>query len=316
MKIVMLDALSVSDEIVSQYTKKYKSLDIELITCSRKLTSTEKIELSKDADILIVTNGEFPNEIIEKAEKLKLISVGFTGVDHIPLKECNESGILVCNSQGYATMPTAELALTLMLNRTRYLSEVESRVRLGLTKDGLVGTELSFKTVGIIGTGQIGLQLARLLKGFSVNLIAFDPVETKAALDLGIKYLSLTEVFEQSDFISLHLPLNKSTTGLVNEELISKMKPTSILINCARGLIVDQLALKNALDAGDIRGAGIDVFEIEPPLPLNHILMNSNNLTLTPHIAFASKESMLRRAEIVFGNIDSFLSGKPTNIMS
>ncbi len=316
MKIVMLEPLAVPVEVINQFSAPYIKQGHEFIPCINPLTETEKLERAKDADIFIIANGQLSEEVVRQAPQLKYISVGFTGVDHVPADICIQNNIQVSNSQGYATIPTAELAVSLMLMRTRYIPETEQRVRKGETKAGLVGSELSFKTVGIVGTGMIGRQTASLLKGFNCNLIGYDPFENELAKELGIQYKSLEEVFAESDFISLHLPLLDSTKGIVNEELISKMKSSAILINCARGPIVDSNALKNALNDGKIRGAGIDVFEVEPPIPTNHELFKAKNITVTPHIAFASAESMVRRAEIVFNNVQSYLNGSPINLIS
>ncbi len=316
MKIVMLEPLSVPENVINDFGKKYTEEGHEFVPCHAPLTDEEKLVTAKDADILIIANGLLKEEVLQQAPNLKLISVGFTGVDHIPADHCVENNVTVCNSQGYATIPTAELAVSLMLMRTRYISETETKVRAGETKGTLVGSELSFKTVGIVGTGMIGRQTASLLKGFNVKLFGYDPYENDAAKELGIEYKSLDEVFSESDFISLHLPLLDSTKGLVNKKLLSKMKNDAILINCARGPIVDSKALKEALDKGQIRGAGVDVYEIEPPIPTDHTLFGAKNITVTPHIAFASKESMIRRAQIVFDNVDAYLEGNPINVMN
>ncbi len=316
MKIVMLEPLAVPESVINEFGKKYTENGHEFTPCHKQLTENEKLVAAKNADILIVANSLLKDEVLQQAPNLKLISVGFTGVDHIPASYCIDNNVTVCNSQGYATIPTAELAVSLMLMRTRYIPETETRVRNGETKGTLVGSELSYKTVGIVGTGMIGRQTASLLKGFNVRLLGYDPFENDAAKELGIEYKSLEEVFTESDFISLHLPLLDSTKGLVNKELLSKMKKNSILINCARGPIVDSEALKEALNKDQIRGAGIDVFEIEPPIPTDHALFEAKNITVTPHIAFASKESMIRRAQIVFDNVDAYLAGTPINVMN
>ncbi|XMB67101.1 NAD(P)-dependent oxidoreductase [Mycoplasmatota bacterium zrk1] len=315
MKIVMIEPLSVPKSYISFLSKRLIDDGHEFISCFNEITMTEKIARVKNADIIIVTNGKVSEELIEAAPNLKLISVGFTGVDHIP-SICKEKKILICNSQGYATIPTAELAVTLMLMRTRNVIETMDKCRQGETKNGLVGTELSNKTVGIVGTGMIGKKIAKLLKGFDVKLLGYDILEDDEAKEIGIKYVPLKELFSNSDFISLHLPLTNSTKGLVNKELLDTTKEHAIIINCARGPIVDSDALVEAINNGKIRGAGVDVYEIEPPLPVSHKLLGNEKIYATPHIAFASKESMERRAEIVFNNIYSFLDGSPINVKS
>lgn len=316
MKIVMLESLMVKESVITDLSKKLLSEGHEFLPCYKSLSKDEKLARAKNADILIVTNGMLDEDIIEQAPKLKLISVAFTGVDHIPAEKCAENKITVCNSQGYATIPTAELAVTLMLMATRNIVEAEKQNRNNGTKAGLVGYELSNKTIGIVGTGQIGCQTATLLKGFNPTLLGYDPYENETAKALGVTYTSLESLFEQSDFISLHLPLLDSTRGIVNEKLIGKMKETGILVNCARGPIVETKALVKALNENKLRGAGVDVYEIEPPLPVDHDIFGAKNLVTTPHIAFASVESMERRAKIVFDNVYSFMNGNPINVKS
>ncbi|XMB86844.1 NAD(P)-dependent oxidoreductase [Mycoplasmatota bacterium WC44] len=313
MKIVMLEPLSVPKSVISSLSKQLVDEGHEFISCLDSISEEEKLYRAKDADIIIVTNGLLSEDIINAAPNLKLISVGFTGVDHIPTI-CRNKNVIVSNSQGYATIPTAELAVTLMLMRTRNVVETMNKCKTSETKTGLVGSELSYKTVGIVGTGMIGKQTAKLLKGFNVNLLGYDISENKEAKEIGINYVSLEKLFKESDFISLHLPLLDSTKGLVNEELLNLMKDNAILINCARGPIIDSRALVNAINRGIIRGAGVDVYEIEPPLPTNHQLLNNDKIYTTPHIAFASKESMVRRAEIVFNNVYAYINGNPINV--
>ncbi len=314
MKIAMLEPLMVNEEFLNELSNGLTSQGHEFIPCTKPLSEKEKVTVAKDADILIVANSKLSTDVLKKAPNLKHISVGFTGVDHIPLDYCKNNNIVVSNSQGYATIPTAELAVSLMLMRTRYITETEQRCKEGKTKEGLVGYELSNKTVGIVGTGMIGKQVAKMLSGFNVNLLGYSRSENEESIDLGIKYTSLEELFEKSDFISLHVPLNSETKGMINKKLISLMKENAILINCARGPVIDDKALVEALNNGKIRGAGVDVYEIEPPLPTNHIYTTAKNITMTPHIAFASIESMERRAEIVFKNVYQFMNGSPINV--
>jgi D-3-phosphoglycerate dehydrogenase len=168
--------------------------------------------------------------------------------------------------------------------------------------------------VGIVGTGAIGLKTAALFRAFGAKVIAYSRTRRQEALDMGIEYVSLEELMAQSDIVSLHVPANGETRGLISRELIAKMQPTAILINVARGAVVDNAALAEALNEGRIAGAGIDVFDMEPPIPADYPLLGAKNTVLTPHVAFATDESMLRRAEIVFDNLDAWLSGAPKNV--
>ena len=179
-------------------------------------------------------------------------------------------------------------------------------------KRGALGNELSGKTVGIIGTGAIGSSVAKILNAFGCKILAYNGFSHKQNTDI-ITYLPLKEMLGQSDIITLHCPATPKSKHLINAQTISYMKKGAILINTARGAVVDSLALKNALEKGIIRAAGIDVFDKEPPLEENEPLLSAKNTLLTPHIAFASEESMQKRAKIVFENIDMWLCGKQIN---
>ncbi|MEL7597024.1 MAG: NAD(P)-dependent oxidoreductase, partial [Clostridiaceae bacterium] len=187
--------------------------------------------------------------------------------------------------------------------------------REGKTKAGLVGNELYNKTLGLIGTGAIGRRVGQIGKAFGCKVLGYSRTERQDAKDIGITYTSLEELLKESDIISLHVPLTDETKLLINKERIDLMKPSSILINVARGGVVDSEALAEALNNDQIAGAGIDVFEMEPPIPQEHPLLNAKNVVLAPHVAFATDESMLRRAEITFDNITEWLKDKPQNVM-
>jgi len=224
-----------------------------------------------------------------------------------------EMGITVSNSAGYADDSVAELVLCMTLALLRNVPAVDQRAREGSTKDGLVGHELLGKTVGIVGMGACGCRIAEILKVFNCRVLFNSPDPTERALSLGTP-VSLEELFAQSDIVTLHCPLDETTRGLVNAELIGKMKPSALLINCARGPIVDSDALADALNSGRIAGAGVDVYEVEPPLSTDHVLLHARNCITTPHVAFASVESMVKRAKIAFGNVDAYLAGSPRNV--
>ena len=158
--------------------------------------------------------------------------------------------------------------------------------------------------------------LQNILHNLHLPATLLTPQHTaEEALDMGIEYVSLEELMAQSDIVSLHVPANGETRGLISAERIGKMKPTAILINVARGPVVDNAALAQALNEGRIAGAGIDVFDMEPPIPADYPLLNAKNTLLTPHVAFATDESMLRRAEIVFDNLQAWMSGNQKNVI-
>ena len=228
---------------------------------------------------------------------------------------CLEKGIKVSNAAGYCTDSVAELVIGLIICRLRNIVECNTLVREGGTKDGYVGNELLGKTVGVVGTGAIGRRTAQLLKAFDCKLLGFDKYPSKAAEEIGIEHVTLEELLKKSDIITLHTPLIEETRFLINEDRLKLMKPSAVLINCARGEVIDIQAAAKALKEKRIAGAAIDVFEAEPPLPLDHVLLDTDNTVLTPHVAFATKESIVRRAQLTFDNIYSWMDGNQINAM-
>lgn len=315
MKIVMLEPLGISEETVMSLAKPFIDQGHEFVFCGRKPeTEEEVISRAKDADVFIIANSPLSGRVIRSAPNLKMISVAFTGVDHVDKAACIEKNVLVSNAQGYCTDTVAELTFGLILSVLRNILPCDIRTREGKTKEGLIGNELRGKTVGIIGTGAIGRRVAEIAMVFGCSVLGHSRSQNEEAKAMGIRYLPLDELLKQSDIVSLHTPLTEETRNLISREKIALMKPTSILINTARGAVVDNKALAEALNEGRLAGAGIDVFESEPPIPTDHPLVTAKNTVLTPHIAFAAKESMLRRARITLGNISAWMAGKPENV--
>jgi D-3-phosphoglycerate dehydrogenase len=239
-----------------------------------------------------------------------LINVAFTGVDHIDLEACRNRKIAVCNAAGYSTTAVSELTIGLAISLLRNIPAMDIQTRIPAGRDNYLGTELNGKTVGIVGTGQIGMATAKLFSAFGCKIIAWSRTERNSDF---IKYVSLDELFRCSDIISLHIPSTVETAKLINEELLSKMKTSSVIINTARGQVIDYLALTKMLISGKIAGAAIDIYETEPPISDSHPLLSAPNTILLPHIAYATKEAMLKRFEIAKSNIEFFLNGKVQN---
>ena len=314
MNIVLIEPLSVSRPVVDGFREKFEKAGHNFISYKDRVEDPDVLaERGKDADIIVLTNLPFGRSVIEKCKNLKMISVGFTGVDHIDLEACRKQGITVSNSAGYSTDSVAELVIGHILMKLRNLNECDKAVREGKTKEGLVGTTLKGKTLGIVGTGAIGIRVAEIASAFGCRLTGWSRSKREDALKAGIEYVSLEKLFSESDIISLHLPFNEKTENLVGSELVSKMKKTAILVNAARGGVVDSNALAEALNSGRIGGACIDVFETEPPIKSDHPLINTPDTILSPHVAFATDQSFLIRADVVFGNIFSWLDGKTVN---
>lgn len=312
MNIVLLESLGISNEVLNHYADKLTKEGHHFTAYEKNTDPEVMIQRAKDADILMLANMPLPARVVEACPHLKFIDVAFTGVDHIPLETAARRNIHVSNAAGYATQAVVELTLCMILALLRNVPQTEANCRNGLTKDGLVGRELFGKTVGIIGSGAIGLGVANVLQAFSCKILAYDPFP-KEVPGLAVTYVTLEELLSESDIVTVHCPLTPETTRLINRERIALMKPDAILINAARGPVADNQALADALNEGVIAGAGIDVFDLEPPLPPEYPLLHCKNTIVTPHIAFASKESMELRANIVFDNIDCFLAGKQIN---
>lgn len=312
MNIVLLESLGISNELLDKYAEKLRT-EGHTFKIFEKTDNIEKlIEQTKDSDVIILANMPLKGEVIRACKKLKFIDVAFTGVDHIDLAAAKEMNIAVSNASGYSNDSVAELTICMMLSLLRNVPAVDKRAREGKTKDGLVGNLLKGKTVGIIGTGAIGMTTANLCSAFGAKIIAYNGFSNKKDTDL-ITYLPLREMLEKSDIVTLHCPLTDKSKNLINKETLSYMKQTAILINAARGGVVNSQDLADALNQNRISGAGIDVFETEPPLDIEHPLLHSKNTIVTPHVAFATKESMELRAKIVFENLSTWLAGKQIN---
>lgn len=317
MKITILEPLAVKEDQLKNIFKKLTDSGHKLeIYDTIAKDENEQIERMKDTDILVIANSPLGSKAIKSAENLKMIAVAFTGFDHVDMEACKERNILVSNASGYANTAVAELAVGMALDLYRNIISMDEKTRELKTKAGYRFRELKGKKVGIIGTGAIGSETAKLFHAFGCEILAYSNSEKKEILDLGGKYLSLEDLLKESDVISLHLPYNKSTERLIGENEFKLMKNDAIFINCARGQIVDNEALKNALNNDLIGGAGIDVFDKEPPLNEDESLLKAKNILLSPHIGYFTEEAMIKRAEITLENIEGFLNDKPINVVS
>ncbi|MFW5790723.1 MAG: 2-hydroxyacid dehydrogenase [Bacillota bacterium] len=317
MKIVMIEPINISDEKRAEYKEKLAARGHELVTYAKRAENdAEMIERAKDAEIMIIANQPLSANVINSCPKLEMISLAFTGFDHIDLEACRKNDILVSNSSGYANQAVAELVFGLSIELMRNIKDCDQATRESKTRAGLIGNELAGKNFGIIGFGSIGQKTARIAKAFGCKLLVDNHKEHAIGAELGVEYLDIDEVMAKSDIISLHVPLKEATKGLIDAQKIGLMKEDAILINTARGPVVDSEALAQALNNEEIAGAGIDVFEMEPPIPKDHPLLNAKNTILAPHVAFATEEAFLKRAEIVFANIENWLDGQPQNVVS
>lgn len=316
MHIVVIEPLGVEQSLIDELKQPLLDAGHTFVYHTTRVTDTPTlIERGKDADILVVANLPLPAEVIDGCPKLQMIAVAFTGVDHIALDACKARGIKVSNAAGYSTNAVAELAFGLMLSLYRYIPTCDERARTGGTKDGLVGPELQGKTLGIVGTGAIGSRVAEIAKVFGMHVLAYSRTVKPALEAQGVQYVPLDELLRESDIVSLHVPSNAETRGMIGKEQIALMKPTALLINTARGPVVDNAALAEALNDEKIAGAGLDVFDMEPPLPADYPILHAKHTVLTPHVAFATKEAMIKRAHITFENVTSYLDGHQINVI-
>lgn len=317
MKIIMLEPIGISENVLKKYKKKLKNLGHEFKYYDDRVEEDSKIiKRAQDAEIIIITNLPLSENVINSCSNLKFISVAFTGVDHIDLQACNNNDIVVSNSSGYSDQSVAELVFGLTIGLMRNVIKGDKATREQKTRAGIIGNELANKKFGIIGTGNIGSQVATIADAFGCELLGNDIQENEKVKKLGLQYVGLDELMKESDIVSVHVPLMESNVDLIGKKEINLMKETAYLINCARGPIVNSKALAEALNNDKIAGAGIDVFEMEPPIPVDHPLLNAKNTILTPHVAFATDEAFIKRAEIVFSNIIKWLENEPQNVVN
>ncbi|MBG9984768.1 hydroxyacid dehydrogenase [Aerococcaceae bacterium DSM 111022] len=317
MRVALIEPLRVPDSYIEDLGKSITDLGHEFVYYNEKTTDTEELyERSKDVEIVIIANNPYPAEVINRLEKTKLINVAFTGVDHVDQKVAADKGIQIANASGYSNTAVPELAIGLVLSLYRDIVQGDADTRKGEDFTApFQGREIKGKTVGIVGTGNLGIKTAELFKAFGANLIGYNRSEKEEAKELGLEYKSLEEVMSESDIISIHLPNTDATKGIISRELMESMKDDALLINVARGPIVDNEALAELLNNGAIGGAGIDVYDMEPPLPNDYPLIHTKKSVLTPHIAYLTDEAMVDRANIVFDNAVKYLEGKPQNIV-
>lgn len=314
MKIVLLESLGIDKEKLASVTNLLVENGHELVIYEDKVDEAALKTRVKDAEILVLANMPLSGEVIEAAERLKYISIAFTGYDHVDLDKCREKGIQVSNAGGYSTNSVAELAIGLMIGLLGNVVDLDGVARNGGTKVGYPQFDLKGRTIGIIGTGEIGSAVAKLGLAFGCSVIANNRSKNQDLVDQGVKYLTLDELLRESDIVTLHIPLTDETRGMINEEKLKLMKPTSFSINTAIGPVVDNDALAKALHKGTIAGAGLDRVDMEPPIPSSYPLLEAPNTIIVPHIGFATVEALVRRAEITFNNIVMLEKGEQENM--
>ena len=323
-----------AEEWEKPYLKnKLKDFDIIFFNDIINERNTNKIKNVEIISVFIYSN--IGKTILGKLKNLKLIATRSTGFDHIDLKECKKRNIVVCNVPNYGENTVAEHTFALILNLTRKIHKAWERTRrLDFSVEGLRGTDLRGKTLGVIGVGNIGRHVIRIANGFEMNVIAYDIFKNKKLeKELDFKYASFGYLMKNSDIITLHCPYNKHTHHLINKDNIKKIKKGALLINTARGALIETDALVEALDKGILSGAGLDVLEDECFIKEDtqvmsknfpkkcdiriiledHILAKKDNVIVTPHNAFNSVEALQRILDTTVENIKGFLRKKTVN---
>lgn len=328
MKIVFFD---LEDWQLDYLKERVHNQDAHYFTTSIRDTDLDGIS---DADIIsMFIYSKVTKDILDKFPNLKMVATMSTGFDHIDIEECKKRGIAVCNVPAYGDNTVAEHAFGLILNLSKKIYKAYARIVRGqFNYDGLLGFDIKGKTLGVIGTGRIGCYSMKIANGFGMNVVAYDvfPRENLQS-EYNFKYVSLDDLFAQSDIITIHVPLLKGTLHLINDDAISKMKKGVLLINTSRGPIVETDALIRGLQSGKIGGAGLDVLEDETSikgewellheittLPSeqlkvmveNEALMQMENVLVTPHLAFYTKEAIQRILDTNLKNIFDLIENR------
>lgn len=302
MKIVFLEPLGLSIDRIGNECKTLKVSGHEVVVYPDRCPE-KNIERAADADIVIESNMPLRKDFFEACPKLKMLSIAFTGLDHIDLAECERRGILVKNAAGYSTEAVAEEAICMMIGLYRHIIENDAITRNCSGLPLSPGKEISNKTVGVIGLGSIGQRTAKLAQAFGCKVIAWN--RTPKDIE-GVTIVDKETLFKESDIITLHISLNDDTRNFITAKEIALMKQTSIIVNAARGPIINSQDLATALKDGKIAGAALDVYDNEPPLDKNNPLLSAPNTMLLPHIGFATKEAFELRLGIVVRNVENF----------
>ena len=316
MKIVIPDRKTISDG----------DIDFE---CFRDFGEVVEYDLSgtellperiKDADIILCNKTPMNEKTLALAEKLKYIGLFATGYNNIDLDYTNQRNITVCNAPGYSTDAVAQHTFALILDHCSRVGEYSGFVQSGEWIKADVFSpfvyhmkELSGKTLGIVGFGSIGRAVAKIALAFNMKVLVFSRSEKE--LPEGTAQVDIESLVSESDFVTVHCPLNSDSEKMFDRELFKRFKKGSFFVNTARGGVVDELALKEALEDGTLSGAAVDVLETEP-MAENCPLLGVKNLTITPHVAWAPTETRERLIKVVYGNLKAYLDGKPRNVVS
>lgn len=312
MKIVLTDAQTVLDSLVNADILK----QFGEVTEYGLLRYDEVAEKIADADMVVCNKTLLDKNTLRLAKNLKYIGLFATGYNNIDIEYCAEHGITVCNAGSYSTNAVAQHTFALILEHYNNTANYNKFVQDGLWKRSKTFSpfvyqlnELAGKTIGIVGLGNIGRAVAKIANAFEMRVLAYNRSEKTAD---GVEFVSLDALLEQSDIVTVHCPLNRDSENMFDKNTFAKMKRNALFVNTARGGVMVEQDLYDALESGTIGGAAIDTLAVEP-MEENCILMGAKNCIITPHIAWAPVETRVRLMNIVAENIRNFLSGNPTN---
>lgn len=280
----------------------------------KALAGSELLEAAKDAEVICsFIYTRFTADIIQSLPKLRLLCTRSVGFNHIDLEACTKRGITVCNVPDYGSHVIAEHTFALLLTALRHVTEAGQKVREGnFDYHGLRGMALMGKTIGIIGTGKIGVSVAKIATGFGMRVLAVDKCRVLALeSEYGVSYTDLDTLFSESDIISLHVPVLPETTHMIDDTAIAQMKRGVIIVNTARGELIDSAALLRGLESGHISRALLDVLEHEKDFRWNKKIISHPNVIVTPHIAFYADDSMHKMYRDSFQTIHDWQAKRP-----
>jgi D-3-phosphoglycerate dehydrogenase len=294
----MMKRVLIADPIEESAITKLKAAGLEIVIRDAEKDGPIEKQI-KGFDCVVVRSAtKITKEVIDAADKLKLVVRAGVGLDNVDKTAADAKGVIVQNTPEAPSISVAEMVFSLMFALARKISQADSSMKgERWEKKKLSGTELWQKTIGIVGFGRIGQEVGKRAKAFGMNVLAYDVIDIdKACKEIGAKKADLSTIIEKADYITLHVPLIPQTKGMIGEKELKKMKQTAFIINTSRGGVVDEKALLDALNAGTIAGAGLDVFESEPPTDWQ--LMKHPKVVATPHLSSSTEEGQVRVGEI------------------
>ena len=323
MKIVVLDGYTLNPGDLSwEVLEKIGEVAVYDRTSYDRSGEALIIERVKDAEIVFTNKTPLSREALKQMPNLKYIGVLATGYNIVDEQAAKELGIVVTNIPTYGTTAVAQMAFALLLEMCHHVWDHSEEVKKGAWTNNVDWCfwnypliELADKTMGIVGFGRIGQNVGRIAQSFGLNVLAYDEYPNKSLENETLKYVSLDEILEKSDVISLHCPLFESTKGIINKNTIAKMKDGVMIINNSRGPLVVEEDLAEALNSGKVAGAAVDVVSTEP-IKADNPLLKAKNCIITPHISWAPKDSRQRLLDITVDNLEQFLTGKPVNVVN